>query len=91
MADMQAIAVMDEARRRGLSVPSDLSVIGFNNIAEAAVADLTTVDSSFAEKGRVAARMVFADGPVRHETLPTHLVVRHTTAPPTERRAPSRR
>ena len=85
MADMQAIAIMDEARRRGLNVPTDLSVIGFNNIAEAAVADLTTVDSNGAEKGRVAARMVFADGPVQHETLPTHLVVRRTTAAPAER------
>ena len=80
MADMQAIAIMDEARRRGLNVPTDLSVIGFNNIAEAAVADLTTVDLNGAEKGRVAARMVFADGPVQHKTLPTHLVVRRTTA-----------
>jgi len=82
MADLQAIEVIGEARRRGLSVPGELSVVGFNNIPEAAPANLTTVDSGGAEKGRRAARIVFAGGPVRHETLPTTLVVRGTTAPP---------
>ncbi len=86
MADLQAIEVMGEARRRGLSVPGDLSVVGFNNIPEAAPANLTTVDSNGAEKGRLAARLVFAGGPVRHETLPTTLMVRGTTAPPAKRR-----
>ena len=82
MADMQAITLIGEVRRRGRRVPEDLSVVGFNNISEAAVADLTTVDSNGAEKGRMAARVVFADGPVRHVRLPTRLVVRGTTAPP---------
>jgi DNA-binding LacI/PurR family transcriptional regulator len=87
MADLQAIAVIEEARRHGLGVPSDLSVIGFNNIVEAAVANLTTVDSNGAEKGRVAARIVFVGGPVQHETLATKLVVRGTTAPPAARKS----
>ena len=65
-------------------------MIGYNNIAEAAVANLTTVDSSGTEKGRVAARIVFADGTVRHETLPTQLVVRGTTAPPPSRQPPTK-
>lgn len=86
MADLQAISVIEEARRRGLAVPGDLSIVGFNNIPEAAPANLTTVDSNGAEKGRVAARLVFAGGPVRHETLPTWLVMRETTAPPGSRR-----
>ena len=86
MADMQAIAVMEEAERRGLAVPRDLSVIGYNNIVEAAAVKLTTVDSGGTEKGRVAARIVFAGGAVRHETLPTRLVVRGTTAPPPSHR-----
>lgn len=80
MADLQALSVLEEARRRGLSVPRDLSVVGFNNIPEAAAADLTTIDSNGAEKGRVAARLVFSGGEVRHEILPTRLIVRGTTA-----------
>lgn len=84
MADLQAIAVLQEARRRGRDVPADLSVVGFNNIPEAAVADLTTVDSSGAEKGRVAARIVFGNGPVQHAKLPTRLILRGSTAPATE-------
>jgi DNA-binding LacI/PurR family transcriptional regulator len=87
MADLQAIAVIEEARRRGLAVPGDLSVVGFNDIPEAAQANLTTVDSNGAEKGRLAARLVFAGGPVRHEKLPTALVIRGTTAPPAKRLA----
>jgi DNA-binding LacI/PurR family transcriptional regulator len=90
MADMQALYVIEEARRRGLSVPSDLSVVGFNNIPEAAAANLTTIDSNGAEKGRVAARLVFSGGQVRHEILPTRLVVRGTTAAPPHPRIRSR-
>jgi DNA-binding LacI/PurR family transcriptional regulator len=82
MADMQAISVMEAAVRRGLTVPGDLSVVGFNDIPEAAAANLTTIDSNGAEKGRVAARLVFAGGTPRHETLPTRLIVRGSTAPP---------
>ena len=46
MAVMQGIAVLEEARRRGLSVPRDLSVVAYNDIPDAARSDppLTTVD-----------------------------------------------
>ena len=82
MAAMQAIAVMGEARRRGLSVPHDLSVVGFNDIPEAAasVPPLTTVDGMSEEKGRIAARMLFEGGPVRQEVLATRLILRGSTA-----------
>ena len=36
MSAMQAMAVMDEARLRGQAVPRDLSVVGYNDIPEAA-------------------------------------------------------
>ncbi|WP_027997402.1 LacI family DNA-binding transcriptional regulator [Sinorhizobium arboris] len=84
MSAMQGIAIMEEARRRGRSVPGDLSVVGFNDIPEAAQADppLTTVDGLGTEKGRVAARIVFEGGPPRCELLQTRLLVRSSTAPP---------
>lgn len=83
MSDMQAIAVMGEARRRGLSVPADLSIIGFNDIPEAILCTprLTTVDSRAADRGRAAARIIFAGERPRQIVIPARLVVRGSTGP----------
>ncbi len=84
MAAMQAIAAIDEARRRGRDVPGTLSVVGFNDVPDALRCrpPLTTVDGMNAEKGRVAARMVFDGGPVRQQVLGTRLIERGSTAAP---------
>jgi DNA-binding LacI/PurR family transcriptional regulator len=83
MTVMQAIAVIKEARRRGLSVPRDLSVVGYNDIPDAERSDppLTTVDSLGAQKGHIAARIVFEGGPPRHEILEPRLIMRASTGP----------
>jgi len=83
MSVMQGIAVIDEARRRGLSVPRDLSVVGYNDIPDAARSDppLTTVDGMAVQKGRAAARIVFGGGPPRHEVLKPQLLIRGSTGP----------
>jgi DNA-binding LacI/PurR family transcriptional regulator len=83
MSVMQAIAVINEARRRGLSVPRDLSVVGYNDIPEAKRSDppLTTVDGLGVQKGRTAARIVFEGGPPRHEMLKSRLIMRASTGP----------
>ena len=88
MSVMQGIAVIEEARRRGLSVPRDLSVVGYNDIPDAARSDppLTTVDGMGVQKGRAAARIVFGGGPPRHEILKPELIMRASTGP-----APARR
>ncbi len=82
MSAMQGIRVMEEATLRGLLVPRDLSVVGFNDIPEAANSNppLTTVDGMGTEKGRIAARIVLEHGPVRREVIETKLVVRSSTA-----------
>jgi DNA-binding LacI/PurR family transcriptional regulator len=84
LTDVMAIGVLDETRRRGMIVPRDLSVVGFDDIAAAALTDppLTTVSQPTQEQGRVAGRILLEDGPPRHEMLPTTLVVRGSTAPP---------
>ena len=84
MMDMQAIAVMDEARRRGRAVPRDLSVIGYNDIPEAATAHppLTTVSGMQGERGGAAPRLLFAGGAPRQELLPAELVIRASTGAP---------
>lgn len=82
MSVMQAIALIVEARRRGISVPGDLSVVGYNDIEAAVTCEppLTTVDSLVQEKGALAARLIFERGPARHEVMKPRLVVRSSTA-----------
>ena len=87
--DVSALATIDVARTVGMSVPDDLSVIGFDNIPESALSDppLTTIDQSIQEMGYVATRLLvdhIADPflePV-HKTLPTELVVRRSCQAP---------
>ncbi len=84
MSDWQAITVLDEAMRRGIRIPHDLSVVGFDGTAESArtVPPLTTVWHDIVGKGRLAAEMVFANGPPRQIVMPVELVVRGSTARP---------
>lgn len=84
MSDILALAALEAAGRRGLRVPDDLSVVGFDDIPEAAVASppLTTVAQPIIEKGRVAARLIFQAGEPRREVLGVSLIVRASTAPP---------
>ena len=85
--DSIAIGAMRAARERGLSVPDDLSVVGFDDIQHATVISpaLTTVRQPLADLGRTGvsrlARLL-SDGRVDtlHIELPTRLVVRGTTA-----------
>jgi DNA-binding LacI/PurR family transcriptional regulator len=84
MSDVLALGALGEAQRRGLRVPEDLSIVGYDDVPEAAAASppLTTVAQPIAEKGRLAARMIFDHGPPRREVLPVKLVMRGTTAAP---------
>jgi LacI family transcriptional regulator len=83
--DLSAIQTMDVARSLGLSVPGDVSVIGFDNIPESALTDppLTTIDQSIQQMGKEAVRMLVdllegtTDRPLQ-VTLPTALVVRQS-------------
>jgi LacI family transcriptional regulator len=88
-SDTAAIGVVRAARERGLSVPSDLSVVGFDDIPEASLVTpaLTTVVQPLREMGRAAVRLLM--GVMREPTRPpatvvlsTTLVARDSTAPP---------
>lgn len=59
-SDIQAVGVLKAARRRGARVPDDLAVVGFDNLDLADYLDLTTVDQSLDESGRVAAEQLLA-------------------------------
>jgi DNA-binding LacI/PurR family transcriptional regulator len=88
-SDHQALGTYQAARIRGLRVPEDLSVVGFDDLpfAEWIGPKLTTVRQPLAEMTAVAARMVLRllDGerPDIHQVeLATRLVIRESTAPP---------
>jgi DNA-binding LacI/PurR family transcriptional regulator len=83
MSDVLALAAVAEGRRRGRHVPGDLSVVGYDDVPEAARADppLTTVAQPIAEKGRLAARLIFDPDPPRKEMLPVRLALRASTGP----------
>jgi LacI family transcriptional regulator len=87
--DTIAIGIMEAARVRGLRVPDELSVTGFDDTEVAIVASppLTVIRQPLREMGRVALRSVLAlaagDPPDSyHVELATELVVRGTTARP---------
>jgi LacI family transcriptional regulator len=86
--DLSAIATMTAARSLGLTVPDDLSVIGFDNVPESALASppLTTIKQPLQQMGAEALRLLVdliagADRDI-HVRLPTELVVRATCTPP---------
>jgi LacI family transcriptional regulator len=56
--DQSAIGVYQVAKEKGLHIPDDLSVVGFDNIPDAAYYDLTTVDQFIMEMGYIATNML---------------------------------
>lgn len=82
MSVLQAIAIVKEAQRRNMNVPGDLSIVGFNDIPEAALCSppLTTVNSCTTEKGRIAAGIVLSGEHGRQHILQPQLLVRGSTA-----------
>ena len=88
LSDQLAFGVVEAAAQLGLSVPADLSVVGFDDVPEAArsTPPLTTLHQPHVEKGLQAGRNLVAqlqgkDPDGQEEILlPTHLVVRDSTA-----------
>lgn len=83
--DQSAIETIEVAQSRGVSVPGELSVVGFDNVPESALVDppLTTIDQSIQQMGFEAVRLLISiidqpDQPIAHITLPTELVVRQS-------------
>ncbi|MCQ8194283.1 LacI family DNA-binding transcriptional regulator [Streptomyces rugosispiralis] len=88
-SDELAAGVIEAARRRGLRVPEDLSVVGFDNtpLAQVTSPPLTTIHGPVREMGAVALRTALqlaAEEKIdsHHVELATQLVVRDSTRPP---------
>lgn len=85
-SDEVALGAIRTIRRAHLRVPEDISVIGIDDHPLAELTDLTTVHQPVREQGVRAGQMLLAllrgDDADRAVTMPTHLVVRRSTAPP---------
>jgi DNA-binding LacI/PurR family transcriptional regulator len=83
LSDMLAIGVVESARERGISVPHQLSVTGFDDVPEAALFDppLTTIRQPHHQKGSEAVRLLLEGEAAQSVLLPTELVVRASTSP----------
>ncbi len=85
-SDEIAIGAMRSLRRMGLRIPSDVSIVGIDDHPMAELSDLTTVRQPVHLFGETAARMVVdvlkKGTEPANVVLPTHLVVRGSTAPP---------
>jgi LacI family transcriptional regulator, galactose operon repressor len=87
--DSLAIGAMQATRARGLRVPEDISIVGFDDTPEAIVAfpALTTVRQPLAEIGRMAVSLLarlLSEHVVEplHVELATRLIIRSSSAPP---------
>jgi LacI family transcriptional regulator len=84
--DATAMGALEAVRARGLRVPDDVALAGFDDLDFAARLDppLTTVRQGVREQGAEAARTLFQligdqDGTPRRVILPTELVIRQST------------
>ena len=92
MSDILAVGALQAAAEDGVSVPEQLSVVGFDDspAARQATPPLTTIAQPHEEKGRLAAQLLTEAierggaprGRSHREILPTELVVRGSTGPP---------
>jgi LacI family transcriptional regulator len=93
-SDLMAFGVFEAARQRGLRVPEDLSVVGFDDLplSKSAWPPLTTVRQPLQEMAALATRTVLAmkrgEAPEsRRVELATDLIVRESTAALVKREA----
>jgi DNA-binding LacI/PurR family transcriptional regulator len=85
--DQMALGLMHACADRAVRVPQDLSVVGFDDVPEAAhyLPPLTTIRQDFAEVGRRTVDVVLAElsgaDVDASEPVPPSLIVRASTAP----------
>jgi DNA-binding LacI/PurR family transcriptional regulator len=82
LSDVLALGALQTLASRELGVPTDVSVCGFDDIAAAAAAGLTTVHQPIREKGQHVGRLLIdPESQPRQVILPISLLTRDTTGP----------
>lgn len=87
--DQMALAVLNTAWDKGIRIPEDLGVAGFDDISESAyfIPPLTTVRQDFRKLGALAVRKILAlkgrypdaSKKTDHTTIPPELIIRQST------------
>jgi LacI family transcriptional regulator len=87
--DVMAMAAIDAVRERGMRVPEDVSILGFDDIPQSTLIHpaLTTVRQPLEQMGRAATQMlleILKDPEMKPSriALPTELIIRDSTAKP---------
>jgi LacI family transcriptional regulator len=87
--DLMAAGALRALADRGIRVPEEMSVVGFDDapLAEMVSPALTTVRQPLQEMAQTAVSLLLAriageDSPVQRHVLPTELIVRESSAPP---------
>jgi LacI family transcriptional regulator len=87
--DISAFGVMEAVRDHGMQIPRDISIIGFDDIPQAASVHppLTTVRQPLEQMGNIAARMLLKyiaepDQSIERVELPTRLIIRQSCREP---------
>jgi LacI family transcriptional regulator, repressor for deo operon, udp, cdd, tsx, nupC, and nupG len=91
MSDEMAMGAIKAVRDHGLTVPGDVSIVGFDGHDLAEVMELTTVSQPVVQSGRLAGEFLLRtintktstprSTDVPHEVMPTELIARRTSAP----------
>jgi DNA-binding LacI/PurR family transcriptional regulator len=84
--DMIALGAIDVAKERGLRIPADVAILGYDDIDAATIVTprLTTVRTDAQKLGATAGRLLLTrvtgeyDGRARHVVIPHELVVRES-------------
>jgi DNA-binding LacI/PurR family transcriptional regulator len=82
--DLIALGALQAVAERGLAVPGNVSIAGFDDIPEAGEAGLTTIRQPKSEKGRTVGRLLLVEptGDAPRILMPHELIARSSTAPP---------
>jgi len=87
ISDLFACAIINAARRLGLSIPEDLMVIGYDNVDYSMISSptITTINTPKFQLGYTACeilveRILNPNAAVQHISLPSELIIRESTA-----------
>ncbi|MGL1893872.1 MAG: LacI family transcriptional regulator [Spirochaetaceae bacterium] len=81
--DLLAVAVIKSAKKLNINIPVDLGVIGFDGTTTSEYLDLTTVDQSLEDSGKMAAELLIKslnepEQPIQNIFLPLKIIERST-------------